>query len=732
MTYADVILPVPFEGFTYIVPREMEQQVQRGSRVLVTLGKSRRYAGIVERVHHDAPPAGVQMKSIVEVLNAPPIVNEAQFAFWHWIADYYMAPLGDVYKAAFPGVLKKEEKPKKRRKKSDETEADSLRFEAKNSDAEKAIFPDAFSCQRVQNGSNFAESGSVLPSAAEKLRSEMGENDVFSPQLNELNEAQQEALGAIKKTWAEGKEITLLHGVTSSGKTEIYIHLIAECIRQGKQVLYLLPEIALTTQITNRLRNVFGERLGVYHSKFSDNERAAVYQRQLSGAPFDLILGVRSSVFLPFQRLGLVIVDEEHETSYKQQEPAPRYHARNAALMLARHFGAKTLLGTATPSIETFWHAQQGHYGYVALTRRYSDMQLPAIDVVDIRRLRFQKRMKGAFSQALLDTMTAALERKEQVILFQNRRGFSPVVQCKNCGWVPHCEHCDVSLTLHKRSGRLVCHYCGATYAMPERCPACEESDFMGKGAGTERIEEQVTRHFPDAKISRMDLDTAKTRTAYERIISEFSSGESDILIGTQMVSKGLDFDKVSVVGILDADQLLNFPDFRAHERTFHTLSQVAGRAGRKGHRGQVVLQTRSADLPLMQQVVNNDYEGMYRTQLEEREAFLYPPFCRLISVHLRHRDGQLLDHWAQDYANLLRLSLSQPGWERLKGVRVLGPETPIVSRISSFHIRKILLKVPLQAPLSLVRNLLYGVRDQLLLQPAATNLNVFFDVDPM
>ncbi len=491
---------------------------------------------------------------------------------------------------------------------------------------------------------------------------------------------------------------------------------------QGRQVLYLLPEIALTTQITERLRRVFGDDMGVYHSKFTDRQREEVYRRQLSDAPYRLILGVRSSVFLPFHRLGLVVVDEEHESSYKQQDPAPRYHARSAAIMLARQQGAKVLLGTATPSIETLHFARQHRYGYVRLTQRYADMQLPQVEVVDIARLKFQKRMKGAFSQRLLDEIAAALERKEQVILFQNRRGFSSFIQCRQCGWVPRCAHCDVSLTYHKRTNTLTCHYCGATYTLPEKCPQCEEQ-FTTVGAGTERIEEQIHRFFPEARTARLDLDTATTRKAYEQLINDFSAGDYDILIGTQMVTKGLDFDRVSLVGILDADTMLNQPDFRAYERTFQMLMQVAGRAGRKGRKGLVILQTRSADSPVIQHVVENDMESMFREQMEERTLFRYPPFNRLIYIYLRHRDVEVVNHAAEEFAALLRGQF---------GDNILGPDRPPVSRIASLHIRKIILKVGQEASVTQTRRLLLGVQQQMQQKSYCANLNIYYDVDPM
>ncbi|KAA6334107.1 Primosomal protein N', partial [termite gut metagenome] len=472
--------------------------------------------------------------------------------------------------------------------------------------------------------------------------------------LNSLNEFQQKAYDAIHAVFAE-KQVCLLHGVTSSGKTEIYIHLIEETIRQGKQVLYLLPEIALTTQITERLRRVLGSRLGVYHSKFPDAERVEIWQKQLTDNDYDIILGVRSSVFLPFKNLGLVIVDEEHETTYKQQDPAPRYHARNAAIVLASECGAKTLLGTATPSIETYHNATTGKYGLVELKERYKEIQMPEILPVDIKELARKKRMNGQFSSLLLEYIREALEKKEQIILFQNRRGFAPMIECKICGWVPKCKNCDVSLTYHKGINQLTCHYCGYTYQPPRSCPACESTELINHGFGTEKVEDDVKLIFPEASVARMDLDTTRTRTAYEKIIADFEQGRTDILIGTQMVSKGLDFDRVSIVGILNADTMLNYPDFRSYERAFQLMAQVAGRAGRKNKRGRVVLQTKSIDHSIINQVIANDYEQMVSEQLAERQMFHYPPYYRLVYVYLKNKHEALLDVMAKVVAEKLR-----------------------------------------------------------------------------
>lgn len=569
-------------------------------------------------------------------------------------------------------------------------------------------------------------SGLVDKGVFEVYQQEVGRLETVSQavmSLNELNVHQQRVFDEIRASFRE-KNVCLLHGVTSSGKTEIYIHLIDEAVRQGKQVLYLLPEIALTTQITERLKRVFGCRLGIYHSKFPDAERVEVWQKQLSQDPYDIILGVRSSLFLPFQRLGLVIVDEEHENTYKQQDPAPRYHARNAAIVLASMCGAKTLLGTATPSVESWYNATEGgKYALVELKERYKEIQLPEIIPVDIKELQRKKRMDGPFSPLLLQYVREALEQKEQVILFQNRRGFAPMIECHTCGWVPKCKNCDVSLTYHKGLNQLTCHYCGYTQPVPRQCPACEGVDLRNRGFGTEKIEDDVKVIFPEARVARMDLDTTRTRTAYERIIHDFQQGRTDILIGTQMVSKGLDFDHVSVVGILNADTMMNYPDFRAYERAFQLMAQVAGRAGRKNKRGRVVLQTKSIDHPIIPQVMHNDFEGMVAGQLAERQLFRYPPYYRLVYVYLKHRNEQLLDVMAQTMAAKLRAVF---------GARVLGPDKPPVARIQTLFIRKIVLKIETNAPMARARQLLVQVQQEMVAEDRFKSLIVYYDVDPM
>ena len=573
-------------------------------------------------------------------------------------------------------------------------------------------------------GSAAVLNGLVEKGVFEIYHQEIGRLDkgmLKTADVNPLNPAQQQAYQSVIQSFRE-KNVCLLHGVTSSGKTEIYIHLIQEVLKAGKQVLYLLPEIALTTQITERLKRVFGHRLGIYHSKFPDAERVEIWQKQLGDEGYDVILGVRSSIFLPFKNLGLVIVDEEHENTYKQQDPAPRYHARNSSIMLASMFGAKVLLGTATPSVETYFNATSGKYGFVELKERYKDIQLPHIELVDIKELAHQKRMQGPFSPRLVKEIKEALERKEQVILFQNRRGFAPMIECHTCGWVPKCKNCDVSLTYHKGLNQLTCHYCGYTYQVPRSCPACGGVELMNRGFGTERIEDDIKLIFPEARVARMDLDTTRTRTAYEKIIADFEQGKTDILIGTQMVSKGLDFDHVSVVGILNADTMLNYPDFRSHERAFQLMAQVAGRAGRKNRQGLVILQTKSPDLPVIHQVISNDYEQLYYDQSAERQIFKYPPYYRLIYVYLKHRKEDILDMAADAMAAQLRSGL---------GSRVLGPDKPPVARIQTLFIKKIMVKVEQTASIAKVREYLLAVQRAIIEDERFRSLLVYYDVDP-
>ena len=544
----------------------------------------------------------------------------------------------------------------------------------------------------------------------------------FTPQNAKLlNEAQQEAYNQVLMQFMK-KNVVLLHGVTSSGKTEIYIHLILKALQDHKQVLFLLPEIALTVQIMERLQRVFGSRLGIYHSKYSDAERVEIWKKQVSACPYDIIIGARSAALLPFKNLGLVIIDEEHETSYKQQDPAPRYHARSAAIMLASMYGAKTLLGSATPCMETYTNAKNGKFGYVRLDKRYKDIALPKIEVVDVKDMTRRKMMKGPFSPRLLEAIQESLDNNKQVILFQNRRGFVPIVECQDCGWIPKCEHCDVSLTMHKNINLLTCHYCGYTYAIPKVCPKCGGIHLRGHGFGTEKIEDQIMELFPEAKVARMDLDTTRTKNAYARIIEDFAYGKTNVLIGTQMITKGLDFDRVQLVGILDADSMLNYPDFRAYEHSYMMLQQVSGRAGRKGKQGLVILQTKSADLPVIEQVAANDSKTFYEDLDEERRLFNYPPYTRLIYVYLKHQHDNVVESAALMLGSILR------GWF---GERILGPDKPAVARVKSMCIRKIMIKLENGIDQKKVREYLRMAQKQILQDKQYTALQIFYDVDP-
>ena len=741
--------------FTYSVPSSLEEQVQRGVRVLVPLGRNKTYVGIVSEKHHRAPE-GYQTKDILQVLDVTPILLDSQLRLWHWIADYYMSPIGEVYKAALPSGLKAEDgfRPKTEtyitltpQFRNEQTLHVALNM-LHRADKQLAALIDYLALSHWDSveesvcretvveitRDELLNAGHSLPTVnalvkrglLEVYEREVGRlNHGGEPHLEKirpLSDVQQDAFNKIQFSFL-GKNVTLLHGVTSSGKTEIYIHLIRQALERKQQVLYLLPEIALTVQIMQRLQHVFGNRLGIYHSKYSDAERVEIWQKQLSKNPYDVILGARSAVFLPFQNLGLVIVDEEHETSYKQQDPMPRYHARSTAIVLAQMFGAKTLLGTATPSVETYYNAKTGKYGLVELFQRYKGIELPEIQVVDVKDLQHRKMMNGPFSPYLLNKVREALEHGEQAILFQNRRGYAPVIECKQCGWVPHCQHCDVSLTLHRNLNQLTCHYCGYTYQVPTECPACGCHELRTKGYGTEKVEAEVQDIFPEARIARMDLDTTRSRSAYERIISDFASGRTNLLIGTQMISKGLDFDKVSVVGILNADSMLNYPDFRAYEHAFMMMAQVSGRAGRKGKRGLVVLQTKSPDLPIIQQVVRNDYAAHYQSLIAERQQFHYPPYYRLVYVYLKHKQDWVVDTAAAEMASRLR---------QWFGARLLGPDKPAVAKVKSLSIRKLVLKLELGINMGDVRKYLALAQQQMLQDKRYVSLQIYYDVDPL
>ena len=726
-------------------------------RVVVPCGQKKTYTALCVEVTDKKPNIGVKnIKCIYSVLDDVPMLLPQQLKLWQWMADYYMCTLGDIYKAALPAGLKAEDgyRPK--------TETYVGLTEKFHDEMALNIALDMVSRYEKQQKalagylelSHWAEmSGTAIPDDIKEItqtelcnvthcttptvkslvkrgileiyQKEVGRLNTdgeFTPQNAKLlNEAQQEAYNQVLMQFMK-KNVVLLHGVTSSGKTEIYIHLILKALQDHKQVLFLLPEIALTVQIMERLQRVFGSRLGIYHSKYSDAERVEIWKKQVSACPYDIIIGARSAALLPFKNLGLVIIDEEHETSYKQQDPAPRYHARSAAIMLASMYGAKTLLGSATPCMETYTNAKNGKFGYVRLDKRYKDIALPKIEVVDVKDMTRRKMMKGPFSPRLLEAIQESLDNNKQVILFQNRRGFVPIVECQDCGWIPKCEHCDVSLTMHKNTNLLTCHYCGYTYAIPKVCPKCGGTHLRGRGFGTEKIEDQIMELFPEAKVARMDLDTTRTKNAYARIIEDFAYGKTNVLIGTQMITKGLDFDRVQLVGILDADSMLNYPDFRAYEHSYMMLQQVSGRAGRKGKQGLVILQTKSADLPVIEQVAANDSKTFYEDLDEERRLFNYPPYTRLIYVYLKHQHDNVVESAALMLGSILR------GWF---GERILGPDKPAVARVKSMCIRKIMIKLENGIDQKKVREYLRMAQKQILQDKQYAALQIFYDVDP-
>ena len=726
-------------------------------RVVVPCGQKKTYTALCVEVTDKKPDIGVKnIKCIYSVLDDMPMLLPQQLKLWQWMADYYICPLGDIYKAALPAGLKAEDgyRPK--------TETYVGLTEKFHDEMALNIALDMVSRYEKQQKalagylelSHWAEiSGTAIPDDIKEItqtelcnvthcttptvkslvkrgileiyQKEVGRLNTdgeFTPQNAKLlNEAQQEAYNQVLMQFMK-KNVVLLHGVTSSGKTEIYIHLILKALQDHKQVLFLLPEIALTVQIMERLQRVFGSRLGIYHSKYSDAERVEIWKKQVSACPYDIIIGARSAALLPFKNLGLVIIDEEHETSYKQQDPAPRYHARSAAIMLASMYGAKTLLGSATPCMETYTNAKNGKFGYVRLDKRYKDIALPKIEVVDVKDMTRRKMMKGPFSPRLLEAIQESLDNNKQVILFQNRRGFVPIVECQDCGWIPKCEHCDVSLTMHKNINLLTCHYCGYTYAIPKVCPKCGGIHLRGRGFGTEKIEDQIMELFPEAKVARMDLDTTRTKNAYARIIEDFAYGKTNVLIGTQMITKGLDFDRVQLVGILDADSMLNYPDFRAYEHSYMMLQQVSGRAGRKGKQGLVILQTKSADLPVIEQVAANDSKTFYEDLDEERRLFNYPPYTRLIYVYLKHQHDNMVESAALMLGSILR------GWF---GERILGPDKPAVARVKSMCIRKIMIKLENGIDQKKVREYLRMAQKQILQDKQYAALQIFYDVDP-
>lgn len=820
--YAEVILPLPlYSAFTYEVPEELEPVVQTGSRVLVQFGKKKYYTGIIEHLH-STTDITYDIKPIMALLDAAPVVRYPQIKLWRWLADYYLCSVGEVYKAAVPTGLKPESETyisynkdwelpenikltehealiiqfmeEKKRLKISEIESE-LKFKgaariinrlleigaleidekvvekykpkkvayvelccARNDNDQLHTFFDKASRSRMQEKlliawldlSGWMKQGSELvPVTRDRLLDVSGASPAIlkamcdkeilrivrksinrfnpvsqsaRPILSGLSQSQQNATDEIRSAFRNSK-VTLLHGVTGSGKTEIYSHLMTAALEDGNQVLYLVPEISLTTQLTDRLRKIFGDRLLVYHSKFSDNERVDIWKRMLSSSEPLIILGVRSSVFLPFSKLGLVIVDEEHESSYKQYDPAPRYNARDAAIVLASMHGAKMLLGSATPSIETYYKALTGKYALVSLLERFNGASLPDVEIVDMKDQRKRKLTKGILSAPFRTTLRHTLEEGRQAIVFQNRRGFAPVVICNQCGWTPKCPNCDVSMVYHKNINQLRCHYCGASRELPKLCPACGQNGIEIYGYGTERIAEELHKEYEGFRISRMDLDTTRNKDAYQEIIEEFANHETDILVGTQMVSKGLDFGKVNVVGVVNADTLLNFPDFRSNERAFNMLEQVSGRAGRRDEKGKVIIQTTQTGSPVLKYVKSHNYNAFYEEEIEERKRFAYPPFTKVINIYIKNKDAAAADRAAVIMAMRLK---------EVFGDRVLGPEKPFVGRIALWYLQSIMLKVEASASMKKVKDLLRGVYASIAQDKNVKSSIVYYDVDPV
>lgn len=759
------------QTFTYRLTEQQTASASIGMRVKVPFGKQHNYTGIIVSITPHAPE-GIEIKDVTELPDDAAVIRHPQYALWQWIAEYYMCPIGDVMKAALPaklkpesgkaGIIREDFKPKTRiyvkilipplgtdvgvgRNTMLAEAFDKLKRSQRQQELFMKLLDMSHCLQKVDadlvpQDELFKATGydsTVLRELIKKKlceqqevvvsRLDTGDDDYCNFSTEQpfpLTEIQIVAFRNICSSFKD-KSVTLLHGVTSSGKTEIYIHLMREVIAQKRQVLMMVPEIALTTQLCIRLRRVFGKRMLVYHSKLNDDERAEIWNRMLTDDPVDLILGVRSSVFLPFSQLGLIIVDEEHEPSYKQQDPAPRYNGREVAIMLASRHSAKVLLGSATPSLESYYLAQQGRFGYVRLKERHAGVSLPKMSLISMRDARKNQTMNGPFTPTLIKSVNHALLEGHQAILFQNRRGFSPTVECTTCGWTPKCPRCDVSLTFHKRTSRLSCHYCGYSQSWPSACPQCQHSSFAQQGYGTERIEETISRLMPLAKPVRMDTDTTGSKSSYEKIIRDFDSKKSNVLIGTQMVSKGLDFGGVDTVGIMNADSLMNFPDFRSHERAFQLMEQVAGRAGRRvGQEGEVLIQCNEPRHPLLQQVIAHDYEAMAEMQLADRKKYFYPPFSRLIMIYMKGRYEDRLDALAARYASVLRKAF---------GERVLGPEAPGIARIKNMFIRQIMLKIEREASTQMVRQYLNSIQITMMNDDHEFSKIVFYyDVDPM
>ncbi|SFT53324.1 replication restart DNA helicase PriA [Lishizhenia tianjinensis] len=820
--FVEVLLPLALnKSFTYRVPFELNEHVKPGIRVVVPFGKAKLFTGLITKVHEDVP--SYQAKYIEHVLDENPIITGNQFKLWNWIADYYMAPLGDVMNAALPSnfklasetkiilhpefnknildrlddreyqiyealeiqeeldlkeiseivgiktiqpiinkligykvLLTKEELRHKFTPKTalfirltDEyAQQDKLEAylqelsDAKGKDKQlqailtylklgglKGNKAEFILRKRLESEGasvsslNTLEKNGVLFSDRLEI-SRLGEADDETKQRKALSEDQQRALDEVRTSFTD-KDVCLLHGVTGSGKTEIYVELIQEQLDAGKQVLFLLPEIALTTQLINRLSAYFGDLVGVYHSKFNQNERVEIWNALLNNNPtkFRIILGARSSLFLPFRDLGLIIIDEEHESSFKQYDPSPRYNARDSAIVLGALHKTKVLLGSATPAFETYFNAQEGKFGLVELNKRFGDVQMPEILTANLKKEKIQKTMNMHFSSFLVQHMEEALQNGEQIILFQNRRGYNPIWNCEICGWTPKCKNCDVSLTYHKHGNALKCHYCSYYAAPMGSCPKCSSNRLKMVGFGTEKIEDDLSVLFPKAKVQRLDLDTTRQKNSYSEIISNFENREIDILVGTQMVTKGLDFDNVSLVGILDADLMLNRADFRAFERSYHLMSQVAGRAGRKSKRGKVIIQTHDVDHWVIRHVIEHDYNGFYKNEIMERKNYLYPPFYKIINFTLKHRKEQDLEAMAADFGRRLY---------NVFGSRILGPEAPAIKRIQNNYIQVVKLKMEREASPKKVKAKITEIIDKFYSEPMHKSVRINIDVDPM
>lgn len=747
--YADIVLPLAQPAYTFAVPEGMH--VAEGTAVAVQFGPRKFYTGVVWRVHDRRPPFRT-IKSIQRVLYDAPLLSAQQKALWEWIAAYYMCSAGEVMRVALPSLMKPsgdteeefaedEFRPRTEcyvalaRELHDEGRLHEV-FEKLGRRAPKQYealleIASAGDETRISTGEvarRLLRTDYAVLHALERKghivcteRERTVERGGSAFRLPELTAPQREALGSLREQFAE-KPAALLHGVTGSGKTEIYIHLIAETLARGGDVLLLVPEIALTAQLIGRMERIFGSRVTPYHSKLTNRRRTETYLRLNRSQGGEFVVGVRSSIFLPLRHLQLIIVDEEHDASYKQADPAPRYNARDCAVVMARLWGGRTLLGSATPSLETWLNAEGGKYGRAVLAERYGDARPPEIFVSDTIRAAKRGERHAHFNKLLLDKMEETLGRGEQVMLFQNRRGFSPYVECSQCGWTARCPHCNVTLTYHKGGARLVCHYCGYTVPVPAKCPSCEVTEVLPRGFGTEKVEEEIARLFPEARVARLDRDSVTSERAFNAIISDFEARKTDILVGTQMITKGFDFGGVSLVGILNADNLLNNPDFRAAERAFQLMLQVAGRAGRRSDGGEVVIQTSEPGHPVIRQVVAGDFAGMARMQLSERKAFFYPPYARLTSLTLRHRDVALLRRGVTELAARLRVRF---------GRRVLGPMTPPVDRIRGEYLAGLLLKIESGASSAKARALLAAELKAFAENPEFKTITFICNVDP-